>query len=135
MKKLANPVFIFYLLIYIFFTSCTDSKTKESAMNNSATENRSDYKVTFIELGSVNCVPCRMMQPVMKNIENTYGDQVNVVFYDVWTEADKKYASDYNIRVIPTQIFLDSSGSEYFRHEGFFPEEELIEVLKQQGVK
>lgn len=30
-------------------------------------------KVKFIELGSVNCIPCKMMQPVMKAIEERYG--------------------------------------------------------------
>jgi thioredoxin 1 len=39
--------------------------------------------VTFVELGSVKCIPCRQMQPVMKAIEAKYGKQVNVVFYDV----------------------------------------------------
>ncbi len=40
--------------------------------------------ITFVELGSVKCVPCRMMQPVMKNIEKKYGAQVKVIFYDIW---------------------------------------------------
>jgi thioredoxin 1 len=31
--------------------------------------------------------------------------------------------------------FLDKDGKEFFRHIGFFPEEELIKVLKQKGVK
>ncbi|HNX97437.1 MAG TPA: thioredoxin, partial [Candidatus Aminicenantes bacterium] len=28
--------------------------------------------VTFVELGSVKCIPCKMMQPVMKAIEQEY---------------------------------------------------------------
>ncbi|MBN1895558.1 thioredoxin family protein [bacterium] len=91
--------------------------------------------VTFIELGSVNCIPCKMMQPVMKEIEEEYAGQVQVVFYDVWTQAGKPYAEQYRIRAIPTQIFLDSEGKEYSRHEGYFPKEELVKVLKQKGVK
>jgi len=35
--------------------------------------------VTFIELGSVNCIPCKAMQPVMRAIEQKYGEQVRVV--------------------------------------------------------
>ena len=30
--------------------------------------------------------------------------------------------------------FLDKDGNEYFRHEGFFAKDELIKVLKMQGV-
>lgn len=44
------------------------------------------------------------------------------------------FAKQYNVRSIPTQVFLDENGNEYFRHEGYFPEKELIEVLKRKGV-
>jgi thioredoxin 1 len=99
------------------------------------TQEQSSIKVTFVELGSVNCIPCRMMQPIMKEIEEKYKNQVKVVFHDVWTQEGNPYAAKYEIRVIPTQVFLDKDGKEYFRHEGFFPKEQLVEVLKKQGVK
>jgi len=93
------------------------------------------YKVTFIELGSVRCIPCQQMQPVMKSIKEKYSKQVKVVFHDVWTEAGSPYAKQYGIEAIPTQVFLDETGKEYFRHVGFFPEEELVKILQQKGVK
>lgn len=92
------------------------------------------YKVTFIELGSVRCIPCKKMQPVMKFIEEKYGDQVNVVFHDVWTPEGQPFGDKYGIKAIPTQVFLDASGKEFFRHEGFFPEEELVKILMEKGV-
>ncbi len=93
------------------------------------------YKVTFIELGSVRCIPCQQMQPVMKSIREKYSKQVNVIFYDVWTDAGKPYATKYGIESIPTQVFLDKEGKEYFRHVGYFSEEELIKILNQKGVR
>ena len=93
-------------------------------------------KVTFIELGSVNCIPCKQMQPVMKSIEEKYGEQVKVIFYDVWKqEEQKKYAQQYGIRLIPTQVFLDENGKEFHRHEGFYPEAEIDKILKAKGLK
>ena len=93
------------------------------------------YKVTFIELGSVRCIPCQKMQVVMKSIEKKYGNQVNVVFHDVWTPEGKPFGEQYKIQVIPVQIFLDDEGKEFFRHEGYFPEAELIKVLNTKGVR
>jgi thioredoxin 1 len=93
------------------------------------------YKVTFIELGSIRCIPCQQMQPVMKSINEKYINQVNVVFHDVWTPEGKPFATQYNIQAIPTQVFLDETGKEFFRHEGYFSEEELVKVLKTKGVK
>ncbi len=92
-------------------------------------------KVTFIELGSVRCIPCKKMQKVMASVEKKYPEQVKVIFYDVWTKKEKHYAEDYKIDLIPTQVFLDQNGKEYFRHEGYFPEEDLMKILKKGGVK
>lgn len=93
----------------------------------------SKYKITFIELGSVNCIPCRQMQPIMKEIAAEYPDQVLVVFYDVWKNpAPGEY---YKIQLIPTQVFIDERGNELFRHVGVFPKEEILKFLKEHGVK
>jgi len=93
------------------------------------------YKVTFIELGSVRCIPCKQMQSVIKSIEAKYGEEVKIEFYDVWTDDGKPFGVKYGIESIPTQVFLDETGKEYFRHVGFFQEEELVKVLEQKGVK
>lgn len=92
-------------------------------------------KVTFIELGSVNCIPCKQMQPIMRSIEQKYGEQVNVIFYDVWTEAQRPYAEKYGIQLIPTQVFLDEKGVEFHRHEGFYPEAEIDKILQSKGLE
>jgi len=92
-------------------------------------------KVTFVELGSVNCIPCKQMQPVMKAIEEKYGDQINVIFYDVWKEDQKKYSKQYGIKLIPTQVFLDANGKEFHRHEGYYPEAEIDKILQGKGLK
>ena len=99
------------------------------------TEIKSDPLVTFVELGSVNCIPCKKMQPVMDSVEVKYPGQVEVKFIDVWTQKGKIEGEKYKIRLIPTQVFIDSTGKEYFRHEGFFPEKEVVKVLRKGGVK
>ncbi len=88
-------------------------------------------KVTFIELGSGRCIPCRKMQSVMDSIEKNYGGQVKVLFYDVWTREGKPYGEQYKIHLIPTQVFLDKDGKEYYRHEGYFPFDKVKKILKQ----
>jgi len=92
-------------------------------------------KVTFVEIGAARCIPCKAMQPIMKEVAEEYKGQVNVVFHDVWTEKGKTDAMKYNIRVIPTQVFLDKAGKEYFRHEGYYPKEDVVRVIKMRGVR
>lgn len=126
MKK----IFALFVVLLLVGTVCFGGDTEKKA--DSKKEN---IKVTFIELGSVRCIPCKKMIPIMKEIEKEYGDQVKVVFHDVWTPKGKPFAKQYKIKLIPTQVFLDKDGNEYFRHQGFFPKEELVKVLRQKGVK
>jgi thioredoxin 1 len=120
-KKIIAALFLLSITIIGFAQNQANNNTKKDAIK---------YKVTFVELGSVRCIPCKQMQPVMKSIEQKYGKQVKVVFYDVWTTEGKPYAT-----AIPTQVFLDENGKEFFRHVGFFAEEELVKELKTKGVK
>lgn len=136
------------LLLTGSILACSQSKEPENSNQNPASgvktsipetardkkTGKDEHKVTFVELGSVNCIPCKMMQPVMKAIEREFGPQVKIVFHDVWTEKGKRDAEKYGIRVIPTQVFLDSGGNEYYRHEGFYPQEEVVKILKMKGV-
>ncbi|OGU34766.1 MAG: thioredoxin [Ignavibacteria bacterium GWB2_35_6b] len=124
--------FVSVLFLLVLFTNgCKAQSGKEIKETKEAAK----AKVTFVELGSVNCIPCKQMQPVMKAIEEKYGAQVEVVFYDVWKEDQKKYAEEYGIRLIPTQVFLDESGKEFHRHEGFYPEAEIDKILQGKGLK
>lgn len=91
-------------------------------------------EATFVEIGAESCVPCKMMKPVMAEIEKRYKGRVKVVFHDVWTEEGKPYAGKYGIRVIPTQVFEDKNGKEFFRHEGFLPFDEVKKILSKQGI-
>lgn len=91
-------------------------------------------QVTCVELGSVKCIPCKQMQPIMDAIEAEYAGKVRVVFHDVWTPEGRAHGQRYGVRVIPTQVFLDRDGNEIGRHEGFFPKSEIEDLLAKHGV-
>lgn len=134
MRNRLKIIFIITVSGLIIF-SCNKKENNNKTVDNSTVINNTpntNYKIEFIELGSVNCVPCKRMQPIMKSIENKYKGLVKVTFYDVW--KDNTPAKKYGIRLIPTQIFLDASGKELTRHEGFYPEEEIDKFLQSQGV-
>ncbi len=90
-------------------------------------------KVTFVELGSDSCVPCKEMRPVMDAVQRTFGDQLEIVFYDVW--EDDAPAREYGIQYIPTQVFLDEDGVEFHRHTGFYSQAEIEALLVDHGLE
>jgi thioredoxin 1 len=122
-------------VVLLMGIACSNKAENEPAkMDKPSAETGQAPLVTFVEIGSVRCIPCKKMQPIMREIEQEYAGKVKVVFYDVWTPEGKPYGEKFGIRVIPTQVFLDKDGKEYFRHEGYFPKEELVKVLQQKGV-
>lgn len=141
--------YIISVLILSFTLNAACSQEKESSAEGNTKQRRlpsegsvlvtfdldidfSKHKVTFIELGADRCVPCRAMQPIMREIAEEYAGKIQVVFYDVW--KDPRPARHYRIRLIPTQVFIDQNGKEIFRHVGFFPKEEILQMLKEKGI-
>ena len=122
---------IFLLLAFTAFSTAEKLQTSR----NNIPEPKSAPEVTFVELGSLGCVPCNMMQAVMTDIEKEYGSHVKVIFHNVRTKAGASYIDQYKIVAIPAQVFLDQDGKEFFRHIGFFPKEEIAKVLEKQGIK
>jgi len=111
-------IIIFLVLLAVVFSFKKISNNTEVISNVSTlTQEKTDaVKVTFVELGSVGCIPCQQMQPIMKEIEEEYKELVKVVFHDVRTAEGRPYIKEFGIRAIPTQVFLDKNGNEYFRH-------------------
>jgi len=62
------------MMIFLMFALCFSAFAAESKSDkpDSVADSVQVPKITFIELGSVNCIPCKMMQPVMKEIEKEY---------------------------------------------------------------
>jgi thioredoxin 1 len=144
MKKISFAVLCLLFAVMIYAGSRPKQVETSTAINapapvtigaQTAIKVVKKYKVTFVELGSVKCVPCKMMVPIMKEIEEKYGAEVQVIFHDVWTEEGRPYAEKLGIRGIPTQVFLDENGKEFYRHMGYYPMEQIIPILKKQGVK
>jgi len=125
-------ILISIMILILGFTniSCESSNEQEKEK----TDTTDVQKVTFIELGSKDCIPCKMMQPVMDEIEHEFSQNIKVIFHDVKTKSGTQIGKKYKIRVIPTQIFLDKQGEEFFRHEGFLAKEKIQEILLKHKI-
>ncbi len=84
------------------------------------------YEYTFLEFGAEGCSACKRMELVMDDIRAEYPNQIHVVFYNILFPANVEMMKYYGISSIPTQILLDSSGKEFFRHSGYYSKSELL---------
>lgn len=86
----------------------------------------------MVDLGAGKCIPCKKMAPILEEAKKLYEGKADIEFIDVW--ENKSAGEPYGIRMIPTQIFFDAAGKEVFRHEGFFPMEDIQKQFESMGV-
>jgi len=89
-------------------------------------------RMVMLEVGSVGCIPCEQMKPVMEKLRTTYKGKLEVVFIDV--RKDQANARRFGVTMIPTQVFLDKNGKEFHRHMGFYGYDEIVQVLRKAGI-
>ena len=87
----------------------------------------------LLDLGASKCIPCKMMASVLDELTKEYKGKIEVEFIDVW--KDQSAAEKYGVQSIPTQIFYDTKGKEFYRHVGYFPKEDILKVFKDHGIK
>ncbi len=85
----------------------------------------------MIDFGKNECIPCKMMEPVLESMRKNYAGKLEVEFIN--TELDPASVEKFNIRGIPCQVFLDEAGNEIFRNVGFLPEEDIMAKWKEFG--
>jgi thioredoxin 1 len=130
---------IAFAVILLVKTQFYQDAGADSSAGTNAHGTRIDFEslpvkgmVTLIDLGATECIPCKMMAPIMTKLEAGYQGKAVIAFIDVWKH--KEQAPKYKIRAIPTQIFYDASGTEVYRHEGFMSEKDIVAQLTKMGV-
>lgn len=144
MKQIRILILVGFALIAVF--TLVNTQFKKSPATSSQPPDTAEYEVhtqfndlpvkgmvTMIDLGATECIPCKMMAPILKKLEAAYRDRAVIVFIDVWKHRDQ--APRFGIRAIPTQIFFDPDGKEVYRHMGFMSEAAIVEQLTGMGVE
>ncbi len=85
----------------------------------------------LLDLGRGTCVPCKMMKPILEELDREYAGRFTVEVIDL--SLIPEAAEDYKVQLIPTQIFFDPSGNELFRHEGFMSKEDILAKWRELG--
>ena len=97
------------------------------ATNTNFTELVNDSKLVIVDFWATWCGPCRMISPILDELEEEMADQITVVKVNV-DDADE-IAAQYRIMSIPTLLFI-KNGQIVDKTVGAMPKPALAEKIK-----
>jgi thioredoxin 1 len=129
---------ILLALMSIYLCSCQKGKEDSSSSDVTAKEISEEVPnikaeiPRLVELGSVICIPYKMMAPILAELRKEYAGKLQVDFIDV--KKDPETGRKHGVRVIPTQIFYDANGKELYRHQGFIDKGDILAAFRKNGI-
>ena len=96
------------------------------ATNTNFSELLQDGKLVIVDFWATWCGPCRMLSPLLDEVEEEMGDKVTVVKVNV-DDADE-VAMQYRIMNIPTLLFF-KNGQIVDKTVGAMPKNALVERI------
>lgn len=62
--------------------------------------------VELIDFWAVWCGPCKVMEPILDELEADYKDKITITKLNVDDEANQAMVQKYNVMSIPTYLFV-----------------------------
>ena len=97
-----------------------------------ATEKEWNYKgklPAIIDFYADWCGPCKMIAPILEELSDEFKDKV--IIYKVDTEAEQELSAAFNIRSIPSMLFIPMD-KQPMMQAGALPKEALVEVINKE---
>jgi len=128
----AGKIAILVVLAVVVVAVIVMKKGGASAPSPQPTTQTAGPLPRLVDLGSTTCIPCKMMAPILEELKKEYAGRMQVEFIHVYDNPEA--ARPFGIQLIPTQVFLDASGTERWRHEGFISKDDILAKWKELGV-
>lgn len=83
---------------------------------------------TVIDFYATWCAPCKKIAPSLEELAIEYDGKVN--FYKVNTEMEERLAIAFNVRSVPTLMFIPKEGDPYLSL-GYISKGEIKSIIKE----
>ena len=137
-KKIIVLSLIVLSLVGIYFMKNYSEKSKEITSSEiNIIKNLEDAKSgipTIIMFKTNTCPYCVEMKKEIDIISEKYPDKFNVYYASLEEDKNMELAYKYRVNVVPTTIFLDKNGKEFYTHQGLMRNADIENILKSLGV-
>ncbi|MBD77364.1 MAG: thioredoxin [Crocinitomicaceae bacterium] len=76
------------------------------------------------------CGPCKMVAPILEELSEEYGDKLKI--YKVDTEVEQELSAVFQIRSIPSILFIPTGGKQPMMQAGALPKSALQNVIDKE---
>ena len=77
------------------------------------------------------CGPCKELKPTIEALEKEYAGKIEIKSINV--DENKELAQKFEVKAIPTLVFLDAKGNELSRIVGLVPKDTIVGRFKTHG--
>jgi len=84
-------------------------------------------KPVLVDFFATWCGPCQILSPILKEVKDSLGDDVNIIKIDV--DKNQALAAQYQVRGVPTML-LFQKGQTLWRQSGVLSKQQIIQAIK-----
>ena len=115
MKKIVILLALMLAVVSACNKKATPKETSPEAIDTVLVKNESPAipvgdKPKIVDFYATWCGPCKMLTPILEEMEKKYGDRIEFVRIDIDEQPD--LANAYGIEAVPTLMFMKTDGSQ-----------------------
>ncbi|MDD5382163.1 MAG: thioredoxin family protein [Candidatus Margulisbacteria bacterium] len=121
---------LLFVLAVAFSIQAFSTAPKTPAANNAdLTSALKSGLPVVVKLGADQCLPCRAMKPVLKELAAEQKGKIIVLDLDI--NENRELAREFKVTLIPTVIFYDKHGEPKAKSTGYMSKDELLKKIAE----
>jgi len=124
-----------FVLALLVVAGCAPKPTSGPAAQAQAQAQAQPYTPTNLpklwDFWATWCPPCKELKPTIEALEKEYEGKIEIRSINV--DENKELAQKFEVKAIPTLVFLDAKGNELSRIVGLTPRDTIVGRFKAHG--
>ncbi len=96
-------------------------------LNSKNFEEQTKKGIVVVDFFATWCGPCRMMAPVLEEVQEELGDKVKIFKVDV--DESEALARKFGVMMIPTMVIFEN-GEVRDKHIGLWQKDDMLDQIK-----